>query len=480
MTPSFPTLTPRRFRQQLHRALHDPLLQAALTRIPDGFIAKRARALSQIPNWAELTAAAARRKDQILAQLDEHLLHFERAVRSAGGHLHWAQDAQQALQIILAILRQNAARLILKSKSMLAEEIGLNQILDRAGYRRLETDLGEYIIQLAQEPPSHLIAPAIHKTSEQIAELFARAHGTAPPPDPLALAAEVRAQLRPYYAQADVAITGANFLIAETGQALLVTNEGNADLAHTLARTHIVLASVEKILPTPEDSALYLRLLAPSATGQPTTVYTTYLVGPRRPGDPDGPHHYHVILLDNGRTQLLGTPFQPLLRCIRCGACLNHCPIYAAIGGHPYGWVYPGPIGALLTPLLLGPDAAPDLPHACTLNGHCAEVCPVQIPLPDLIRHLRHLHHRHRLTPSRKRHLLTLSRNLLLRPSLYHLLERLLARLLPHLARKRWARSLSPLAPWLEARDLPNPPGRTFLELWQRHPPSSSRAEKLP
>ncbi len=317
---------------------------------------------------------------------------------------------------------------------MIAEEIGLNQHLERHGIVPIETDLGEYIIQLRDEPPSHLIAPAIHLTREQIAETFRTAHRTLDPARPLAeprqLCDEARAVLRGRFLAADVGITGANFLVAETGSGIIVTNEGNGDLTQTLPRVHIVLASLEKLVPTFEDAATLLRLLARSATGQEFSAYTTISTGPRREHDPDGPQEYHVVLLDNGRTGLLGGEFRDMLRCIRCAACINHCPVYAAIGGHAYGWVYPGPMGAVLTPSLIGIEEASALPNASTLCGRCESVCPVKIPLPKLLRHWREREFEARLNPPAWRAGLALWAWLAQRPVLYRLVAESASRVL--------------------------------------------------
>ena len=287
---------------------------------------------------------------------------------------------------------------------MVSEEIGLNDALEAAGYHVVETDLGEYIIQLAKEPPSHIIVPAVHKTRAQVADLFDEHHRplgyTKHLTEVSEMVNEARQVLREHYFKADVGITGGNFLIAETGSSIIVTNEGNGDLTQTLARVHIVTSGIERVVPTLDDATTFLRLLARSATGQETETYTTVSTGPRRADDLDGPQEYHVVLVDNGRSKMLGGPFREMLRCIRCGACLNHCPVYTSIGGHAYGWVYPGPMGSVLTPLINGIDTAYDLPNACTLNGRCQTVCPVKIPLPGLLRELRRQQFETGLTPA--------------------------------------------------------------------------------
>ena len=268
---------------------------------------------------------------------------------------------------------------------MVGEEVALNEALEEADLEVVETDLGEYIIQLAGETPSHIVAPAIHKTREEIRDLFAKHHAPlglgAPGLGNADLVARAREVLRREFLRADVGITGANFLIAESGSTVIVTNEGNGDLSNTLPRVHVVIAGIEKVLPGFEDLSTILRLLARSATGQEMSVYTTVSTGPRRSEDLDGPEEFHVVLVDNGRSAMLGGEFREMLRCIRCGACLNHCPVYHAVGGHAYGWVYTGPMGSVLTPLIVGLDDAWHLPNACTLNGRCEEMCPMSIPL---------------------------------------------------------------------------------------------------
>ena len=342
------------FNVRVERALADEQLQHALKRLGSGFVEKRARAVEKFPEFERLRDAATSIKNHVLANLADYLEKFESKVTESGGQVHWCVDAEAARNTVLRICREADARLVTKGKSMIAEEIGLNAHLTAHGIEPVETDLGEYIIQLAGETPSHIIAPAVHKSREQVSALFHSAHGTEPRQAPEDLVREAKAVLRRKFLDADVGITGANMLVAETGSAVIVTNEGNGDLTQTLPRVHIVVASIEKIVPTLNDSATILRVLTRSATGQETTVYTTFATGPRRPDDLDGPEAFHVVLLDNGRSALLGGEFHDILRCIRCGACLGHCPIYATIGGHAYGSVYSGPMGAVLTPALWG------------------------------------------------------------------------------------------------------------------------------
>jgi L-lactate dehydrogenase complex protein LldF len=462
------------FRIKARAALADARLQDALARAKSGFIDKRRRAIEAFPEFGEACTAAKRIKDHVLAHLADYLEIFEQRAIESGGRVHWARTAEEACEKVIAICRAAGARTAIKGKSMASEEIDLNDALLAAGIEPIETDLGEYILQLAREPPSHIIAPAVHKTREMVAELFRRHHPvTAAPATPVeiqALVAEARHALRAKFLNAEIGITGANFLIAETGGNVLVTNEGNGDLCSTLPRVHIVVAGIEKIVPTLEDATTLLRVLDRSATGQELTAYTTFSCGPRRARDADGPEEYHVVLIDNGRTRILGGEFREMLRCIRCGACLNHCPVYGAVGGHAYGSVYPGPMGAVLTPVMAGLEQTYDLPNACTLNGRCEVVCPVQIPLPQLLRKLRFRQFRQGLASHTSRLALAFWAFCARRPQLYHALGRTAIRLLHRLGARHGRYRFLPFASaWTRARDFPAPQSRlSFLAQWQR------------
>ena len=463
----------RQFKQNVSVALNDIDLQKALERVQEGFVDKRAAVVAELPEFENLREQGRQIRNYVLDHLDFYLEHFENVVHQRGGEVHWAETSEQARDIVRGICERVQAKTVIKGKSMISEEIALNEALIADGLDVIESDLGEYILQLAGEPPSHIIAPAIHKTKAQISELFYNAHkklgfgrrlDTVPE-----LVNEAREVLRSRYFEADVGITGANFLVAETGSNIIVTNEGNGDLSCTLPKVHIVTASIDKVVPTLEDATALLRLLARSATGQEITSYTTFSSGPARPGDLDGPEEYHVVLVDNGRSDMLAGRFREMLRCIRCGACMNHCPVYGAIGGHSYGWVYPGPMGSVLTPNFLGLDEAGDLANACTLNGHCASVCPVKIPLPDLLRE-----HRRRQFESRKQPLVArwaLSGWVFLarRPRAYRALMSLGIRLLNRLGRARGRFSHLPLlGAWTQSRDLAAPRQDTFQALWKK------------
>lgn len=384
---------PRDFPRSAHAALGDAKLKSALGRLKTHFALKRQEAAENYGDFEGLREAGRAIRDYAIANLDTLLESFERSVIARGGLVHWARDAGEAREIILGILRDAGATTVTKGKSMVSEEIELNPFLEANGLTAVETDLGEYIIQLRREPPSHIIAPAFHLHKEQVEETFRAAHTALDPKRPLderqALVAEARAMLRASFEAADAGITGANFLSAADGAAVIVTNEGNGDLTRLLPKTHIVLTGIEKVVGDLDDVAVLLRLLTRSATGQEISSYVSIMSGPREREGGEGPSAFHVVLLDNGRSKLIGTEAQDVLRCIRCAACLNHCPIYGAVGGHAYGATYPGPIGAALNPGMIGIAAAHHHPNASTFCGRCAEVCPVKIPLPTIMRHWR-------------------------------------------------------------------------------------------
>ncbi|MGE0846099.1 MAG: LutB/LldF family L-lactate oxidation iron-sulfur protein [Flavobacteriaceae bacterium] len=460
------------FKEDSRAALADAALQRALGNVEKGFIGKRAKAAAKLPEFEALRDRSRDIKNHTLAHLDLYLEAYEKRVKEAGGHVHWAIDAAGARDIVLDICRKAGARTVTKGKTMISEEIALNPFLEAQGMEVVETDLGEYIIQLRGEHPSHIIAPAVHVNRDQVEADFRRVHTHLPADrllvEPETLLSEARQVLRERFLRADVGITGANFLIAETGTSIIVTNEGNGDLTQLLPRVHIVLASLEKIVPTLEDVSQILRVLARSATGQDFSVYTTLSTGPKRAVDPDGPDEYHVVLLDNGRSAMLGSPFQDMLRCIRCGACMNHCPVYHAIGGHAYGSVYPGPMGAVLSPSLAGIDKAGNLPNASTFCGRCESVCPMRIPLPKMMRHWREREFERHLSPATQRAGLGLWAFFARRPALYRLATAMAARALKLLAGKEGRISRLPFGGgWTDKRDFPAPAGRTFQQMWR-------------
>ena len=378
------------FHELSSEALDDGFLREALTRASSSFHAAKTDAVDSMPDWEELRQRGHDRKNRAIENLPEALEVFEKNLRSRGGEVHYCEDGAAARDQILSIIRASGGSSVTKSKSMVTEEIALNDHLEAAGLSVLEGDLGEYIIQLAGEHPSHIIAPAIHKSREEVAELFHDHLGSDPDADIPELTRVARKTLREAFLGADIGISGANFVIAETGTIVLVENEGNIRMSTTVPRVHIAVVGIEKVLPRRSDLATLLRLLCRSATGQRVTSYISFISSPRTEGEGDGPEKLHVVFLDAGRSKLWADPTQrEALNCIRCGACLNFCPVYGSVGGHSYGWVYPGPIGSVITPNYVGIEKASQLPQASSLCGRCGEVCPMKIPLPDMLLGLR-------------------------------------------------------------------------------------------
>lgn len=403
--------------------------------------------------------------------LSHYLTQFEEEAVANGNHVHFARDSDELNRTVLAICQAHGARKVAKGKSMVTEETALNAHLQRAGLEVLETDLGEYIIQQAGETPSHIVGPALHKPLTEITRLFRDRHdlGERDLDSPGDVVNEARGVLREHFLAAEVGVIGANALIAENGYTMLVTNEGNGDLCANLPPVLIVCTTLERLLPRMEDSATLQRVLVRSATGQSQTCYTSFYSGPRREDESEGPRETHIILLDNGRTDILAGDYHEMLDCIRCGACLNHCPIYVEVGGHAYGWVYPGPMGSILTPLLTSLESSHDLPNACSGCGRCAEVCPANIPLPDLLRDLRRDEMSQRITAPRWRLGLSVHARLLRYPRLYRQLTGIAMRLLHLTGRRRGRLSKLPLASgWVDERDFPAPQGRTFMQQYRR------------
>jgi L-lactate dehydrogenase complex protein LldF len=457
--------TPLRNRAQ--QALGDRFLHEALDIATTKFIGLRREAFGEFPEGERLRDRARAIKEATLQRLDEHLDRLIDSVERRGGRVHFAATGEEARDIILDIARRTGARMAVKSKSMATEEIHLNDALAAAGVTPVETDLGEYIIQLAHERPSHIIAPAIHKTKGQVAELFARELQREVAADPEVLTRIARAELREKFLQADLGITGANFAVADTGTVVLVTNEGNGRMVTSLPRVHVAVMGVEKVVPSMTDLMVFLSVLAKSATGQKLSVYTTLVQGPRRASELEGPDEFHLVLLDNGRIAQIGGPLREALSCLRCGACLNVCPVYRQIGGHAYGYTYPGPIGILLTAMLNGPRSVKELSHASSLCGACADACPVRIDIPRMLIELRKEVDDAKIAPWSERVVFKAFAWLLRRPALYRLggpLGRLLQR--PFVRGGR-IRSL-PLffGQWTQTRDLPPVAAQTFQERW--------------
>ncbi len=425
----------------------------------------RDAAMDSFGHFEDLRRHVKQVKQHSLEHLDHYLTRFEQEALQNGNHVHFAADGDQLNSTVLDICQQHSARRIAKGKSMVTEETGLNDYLKRAGLNVMETDLGEYIVQQAGENPSHIVGPALHKSAAEIRELFLAKHdlGERELAETSDMVGEARSVLREHFLKAEVGIIGANALIAENGYSMLVTNEGNGDLCANLPNVLIVCTTIDRVLPRARDATAMLRLLVRSATGQAQTCYTSFYSGPRREQDIDGPLETHIVLLDNRRTEILASDYSEILECIRCGACLNHCPIYAGVGGHAYGWVYPGPMGSILTPLLTSLEQSNALPNACTSCGRCAQVCPSDIPLPDLLRDLRHEESRQKLSSSRWRLGIRLHAWLARHPALYHAFTGLGIFTLHQLGRRKGSFVRLPLtAGWTSQRDFPAPEGKTF------------------
>ena len=455
------------FKETASRKLNDAVLQTALKKAKGKFVDGRAASVATIDNWEDIRTYAAAMRDRVIDNLDAYLLEFEKNAQRRGAVVHWAETAEEANAIIVEIARSNAVKTVTKSKSMVSEEVALNDALEAAGVKVMETDLGEYILQLAHEPPSHIVAPAVHKSKEQVAQLFVDAHHKPRLTDIPAMTREAREVLRGHFLGADMGISGANFVIAETGTTLTVTNEGNADMVTTIPRIHCVITGIEKVIPTPEDFATLIRLLPRSAIGQSIANYLTLTTGVKAPDEIEGPEQMHIVLVDAGRTKLVGGEMKDMLRCIRCGACMNHCPVYQNVGGHAYGWVYPGPMGSVLTPTYEGIENAGDLPNAATFCGECQVVCPVKIPLPDLMRKLREKQFDMKLRPWSERWAIKAWSFAVSRPGLYALLSKTGARVASWIGgREKLIHRLPGIDGWTDGRDMPAPEGKTFRELY--------------
>src|SRR5438105_5825535 len=457
------------FKQRAHDNMGNAQLQGNLQKIKGKFVAKRRESLVELDDFEATREAARAIRQRALDRLDVWLEIFEKNATARGATVLWAETPDEVNQHVLDIAKRHGVHKTIKSKSMVSEESALDRAIEASGGQVVETDLGEYILQINNyEPPSHIIGPALHKSKEEVSDLFAKVHGTARKTGIAELCLEARGVLRSHYLTAEMGISGGNFFVAETGSVVVVTNEGNATLTTTLPRVHVAISGIEKIVPTLEDVATLMRLLPRSATGQSISNYVDVLTGCKRAGEFNGVEHMYFILVDSGRTAVLASEVREALRCIRCGACMNHCPVYQNIGGHSYGWVYPGPIGSILTPMYVGLENALDLPQASTFCNQCGVVCPVKIPLPDLQRKLREEQFTRHLRPWHERAALRVWAWFALRPRLYGLASKIGVRLLRLLARPNGMISRLPFGGgWTDERDMPAPAGRTFRELYR-------------
>lgn len=457
-------LVSRSQRENIRQAVFDARLQAALYSATGRLKQRRLEAVapSALPDYEDLRTQAHNIKKHALEHLDFYLEQFEEQVKARGGHVIWARDGAETADFVLKLAQERGVRLVVKSKSMTTEEIQLRERLEHHRLEAVETDLGEYIIQLAGERPFHIVGPAVHKTRHDVAEILSRNLGVERVEEPHQQAMIARITLREKFLSAGIGISGANFLVADSGAVVLVENEGNARLCTTAPKIHIAVAGLEKIIPCAADLVVFLKLLGRSATGQPLTVYTSFLSGPRRPGELDGPEEFYVVLLDHGRSRLLAdAEKRQSLYCIRCGACLNACPVYRKIGGHNYVSTYSGPIGAIITPQYLGVAKTPWLPFASSLCGACAEVCPVKIDIPRILLALRREVVESKCSSWAERKAFALYAWMMRRLRLYALAGKLGSKLAPVAAKA------GPLASWRSQRELPRPAAQSFRELWR-------------
>jgi L-lactate dehydrogenase complex protein LldF len=461
------------------QTIADPKLQLAIYTATGRLMQGRTDAIDPalLPDYQDLRTQANAIKRHTIDNLDFYLEQFEASLAARGGKVIYCRDAAEASDFVLGLARDRGAHLIVKSKSMTTEEIHLNDRLEEHGLEAVETDLGEYILQLAHQRPFHIIAPVLHMTRQNVADIFTNALGIEREEVIEKQTMIARGVLRDKFLAADIGITGANFLVADSGAIVLVENEGNARLTTSAPRIHIAIAGIEKVIPRTQDLAVFLKLLARSATGQLLSVYTSILSGPRRGGETDGPEEFYVVLLDNGRTRLLpDAEKRQSLYCIRCGACLNHCPVYRKIGGHNYPWVYSGPIGAILTPQFHGVNHDPWLPFASSLCGACAEVCPVKIEIPKLLLRLRAdvVEAKAGQGGVSERIAFSAFAWVMSHPRAYEKLSWLAARLSPRPKDGAWIRRLpfwmriGPLKKWTAERDLPPPALESFRSLWRK------------
>lgn len=463
-------ITTKVFKNNATRALGDEQLQVALKRATTAFVGKRKVAVSTLENFEDLRDYCGAVKAHTLEYLDYYLEQLITQVEARGGKVHFAADGAEANRIVTELAEAHRAKTVVKSKSMVTEEIHLNEALEAAGVEPLETDLGEYILQIDGDFPSHIIGPAIHKTKEQITQLFHEKIGTPENATVPELTAAAREVLRQGFLDADMGISGVNFAVAETGTVVLVENEGNIRFTTGLPKVHVAVMGLEKVLPRLKDLPAFLSILPRSATGQKATSYVSVITGAKRHADPDGPEAFHLLIVDNGRSAVLADPkLRQALRCIRCGACLNSCPVYQNVGGHAYGWVYSGPIGAILNPGLLGLETASNLPQASSLCGACGEVCPVKIPIPDLLIEHRKRSNERGLSPQSEKVGVGAFAFIAQNPGLWNSstkVGRLGAKFLSKdgFLQGDW---LPVLKEWLRERDFAQPAKKAFRDIWK-------------
>lgn len=454
------------FKKRVDKGLKDMFMRNAVSSAQERLKNAKGKAEEELGNWEEWRSLSEEIRRHTLENIDYYLHQLSENVSKNGGHVYFAETAEEANQYITEVARSKNAKKIIKSKSMVTEEISMNEALEKAGCEVIESDLGEYILQIDDhDPPSHIVAPALHKNKEQIRDTFKEKKGYKNSSNPQELTLFAREQLRKEFLDADIGITGCNFAIAESGSISLVTNEGNARLATALPKTQITVMGMERVVPTWEELDILVSMLCRSAVGQKLTSYVTGLTGARGEGDLDGPEEFHLVIVDNGRSKILGTEFQAALHCIRCAACINVCPVYRHVGGHSYGSIYPGPIGAVLTPLLEGYEDHQELPYASTLCAACTDACPVKIPLHEML-----VMHRRNIAEQKRT---TLSETLAMKgfgmvassPSLFNMSTRTAPIMLSPFAKDgSIKKGPGPMKPWTDVRDFPETSKERFRD----------------
>ncbi|AWW34071.1 iron-sulfur cluster-binding protein [Mannheimia varigena] len=453
------------FKQRVEQQVNNEVVRKALVKAQETIGANRQRMVDELGNWEEWRDDAKAIRNHVLANLDAYLYQLSEKVTQNGGHVFFAETAEEATNYIKNVAKAKNAKKIVKSKSMVTEEIGMNHVLEAEGIKVVETDLGEYLLQIVGDKPSHIVVPAIHKDRYRIRQEMHDVLGYEGSETPEEMTAFVRQKIREDFLEADIGISGCNFAVPETGSVCLVTNEGNLRMATTVPKTHIAVMGMERIAPTFKEVDVLITMLARSAVGAKLTAYNTWLTGPRLEGETDGPEEFHLVIVDNGRSKILESEFQEVLRCIRCGACLNTCPAYRQIGGHGYGSIYPGPIGSVISPLLGGYEEFKELPYACSLCTACNSVCPVKIPLAQLI-----LKHREKiadagLTPMTERLSIFGFNFANSHPTLWKVGMNVGAKVASKFIKNGKAPvNFGALGEWTKARDLPQPEGESFRD----------------
>lgn len=453
------------FKKRVDDQIHNAMMRKAVVKAQETIGANRQRMVDELGHWEEWRDAAKQIRNHVLANLDAYLYQLSEKVQQNGGKVFFAETAEEATAYIRQIALEKNAKKIVKSKSMVTEEIGLNHVLENEGIKVVETDLGEYLLQIVGDKPSHIVVPAIHKDRYKIRQELHEQLGYNGSETPEEMTAFVRQVIRKDFLEADIGISGCNFAVAETGSVCLVTNEGNLRLATTVPKTHIAVMGMERLAPTFQEVDVLITMLARSAVGAKLTAYNTWLTGPRLEGETDGPEEFHLVIVDNGRSKILESEFKEVLRCIRCGACLNTCPAYRQIGGHGYGSIYPGPIGSVISPLLGGYEEFKELPYACSLCTACNSVCPVKIPLAQLI--LKHREHiaQNGMSPAAERLSIFGFNFANSHPTLWKVGVNIGAKVAGKFIKNGKAPiQVGALAEWTKARDLPSAEGESFRE----------------